>query len=277
LALPEGFDAVVGRVRADAYRLSVDTPSPKENRILASLITKLERSKDYADERTKSLVNAVLAALLRFFVHRLDSTRANDPGSYYLFASTERLATPSTPASALAPVPTAPAAPTAPSAIKAAKTKKATEPKAAKPAKATPERDHFERALQLDCASFLRVSLASTVRLEQSDVAGGRADIVVEHLGVRLVIEVKREDGDASHEGLRARYGAQASEYSNTNARIGFMLVLDRSRTDGTSGDIEEKFDVQTVTKAGDEEPRMLVLAVMPGKRKRPSELRLPE
>lgn len=264
--------------------MSVATPSPKENRILAALVTELARSKDYADDRTKSLVNAVLAALLRFFVHRLDSTRANDSGSNYLFASTERLGSPSTPASTPAPEPasdpaasTNHAAPDATKATKATRTKKATEPKAEKPAKATPERDHFERTLQLDCANFLRVSLASAVRLEQSDVAGGRADIVVEHLGVRLVIEVKREDGDASHEGLRARYGAQASEYSNTNARIGFMLVLDRSRTDGTAGDIEEKFSVQTVTKAGDKEPRTLVLAVMPGKRKRPSELQLRE
>lgn len=274
----------VGRVRADAYRLSVDTPSPKENRILAALVTELSQCKDYADERTKSLVNAVLAAMLRFFVHRLDSTRANDPGSNYLFATTERINAPSTSSPLVTPEPdpkpTAPAAPAAPAvtkATKATKPKKTKKPGAEKPAKATPERDQFERNLQLDFANFLRVPLASAVRVEQSDVAGGRADIVVDHLGVRLVIEVKREDVDASHEGLRTRYGAQASEYSNTNARIGFLLVLDRTRTDGTSGDLEEKFSVQTVTKMGDTEPRILVLAVMPGKRKRPSDLLLRE
>jgi hypothetical protein len=262
---------VVGRVRADAYRLSVDTPSPKENRILAALVTDLNCSKDYADERTKSLVNAVLAALVRFFVHRLDSTRANDPGSHYLFASTERRGTPSAPA----PDPVDPSIPAATNATKAGKV---LDQKGATPAKARPERDHFERALQLDCANFLRVSLATgTIRLEQSDVAGGRADIVVEHFGVRLIIEVKREDSNASSEGLRAQYGAQASEYSNTNARIGFLLVLDRTRTDGSSGDIEEKFSVHTITKVGDKEPRTLILAVMPGKRKRPSELQLRE
>ncbi|MFD1110991.1 hypothetical protein [Pseudoroseomonas ludipueritiae] len=261
-------------MRADAYRLSVDTPSPREDRILEKLVSGLERNKDYADERTRSVVNAVLAALLRFFVHRLDSTRANDPGSFYLFASTERLnpfAPPGT-----SPPPAKEAAPAAPAGAKAA-SKKTTKPKVEKPAKATPERDQFERNLQLDFANFLRASLGGAVHLERSDVAGGRADIVVDHLAVRLVIEVKREDDDASHEGLRARYGAQASEYSNTNARIGFLLVLDRSRKDGTSGDIEEKFSVQTITKTGDKEPRMLVFAVMPGKRKRPSELQLGE
>jgi hypothetical protein len=210
--LPEGFDTAVGRVRADAYRLSVDTPSPKENRILETLVTELSRSKDYADERTKSLVNAVLAALLRFFVHRLDSTRANDPGAFYLFASTERTRAPS--ASTSAPnAAQEPAVPAPAAGTKVTKPKKTKGPKAVKPAKATPERDQFERNLQLDCASFLRVSLASTIRLEQSDVAGGRADIVVEHLGVRLVIEVKREDDDASREGLRTRYGARILEH----------------------------------------------------------------
>lgn len=219
--------------------------------------------------------------MLRFFVHRLDSTRANDPGSHYLFASTERINAPTSSSPLVAPEPdpkpAAPAPPAVTKAAKASKPKKTKKPEAGKLAKATPERDQFERNLQLDFANFLRVPLASAVRVEQSDVAGGRADIVVDHLGVRLVIEVKREDEDASHERLRTRYGAQASEYSNTNARIGFLLVLDRSRTDGTSGDIEEKFSVQTVTKAGDKEPRTLVLAVMPGKRKRPSELQLRE
>ncbi len=222
----------------------------------------------------------MLAALLRFFVNRLDSTRANDPGAFYLFASTERLNPLAPPASSPAPGPVPePAAPAPPAigATKAIKPTRTTKPKAEKHAKATPERDQFERNLQLDFANFLRVPLGGAVHLERSDVAGGRADIVVDHLGVRLVIEVKREDDDASHEGLRTRYGAQASEYSNTNARIGFLLVLDRSRKDGTSGDIEEKLSVQTITKAADKEPRMLVLAVMPGRRKRPSELRLDE
>ena len=237
----------------------------------------LSRSKDYADERTKSLVNAVLAAMLRFFVHRLDTTRANDRGSNYLFESTESIGIASNLAFSPSAEPTAVTGSADPRAAKATKTKSAAQPRAEKSAKVKPERDYLERALQLDCANFLRVSLAGTVRMEQNDVSGGRADIVVEHHGVRLIIEVKREDHNASHEELRKRYSAQASEYSNTNTRIGLMLVLDRSRKDGTSGDLEEKFSVQTVTKVGDTEPRTLIFAVMPGKRKRPSELQLRE
>jgi hypothetical protein len=89
----------------------------------------------------------------------------------------------------------------------------------------------------------------------------------------RLVIEVKREDRDASPEALRIAYGAQATEYSNTSARIGFLLVLDRSDRDGTSGHIESKVTVSTVLKPGDTEPRTLVVIVMPGRKKRPSQL----
>jgi len=86
--------------------------------------------------------------------------------------------------------------------------------------------------------------------------------------------EVKREDADASHDALLRRYGAQATEYSNTSARIGFLLVLDRSRADGSAGHIEEKVAVRTVRKSGDREDRMLIIIVMPGRRKRPSSMR---
>ena len=40
---------------------------------------------------------------------------------------------------------------------------------------------------------------------------------------------------------------------------------------------IRDRFSVHTITKIGDKEPRALILAVMPGKRKRPSELHLRE
>ncbi|MBX6382452.1 MAG: hypothetical protein IRZ07_05675 [Microbispora sp.] len=87
----------------------------------------------------------------------------------------------------------------------------------------------------------------------------------------RLVIEVKREDTDASHDALCRKYGAQATEYTNTSAHISFLLVLDRSRPDGSAGYIEDKVSVQVVPKPCDSVPRMLVIVVMPGRRKRPS------
>ena len=124
-----------------------------------------------------------------------------------------------------------------------------------------------------DCMRFLLPSLGMSARLEISDVAGGRADILVMHRRISIVIEVKREDRDASHLALRDRYGPQATEYSNTGARIGFLLVLDRSGRDGSSGHIGEKVSVQTVLKAGDGISRTLVIVIMPGRRKTPSGL----
>ena len=115
--------------------------------------------------------------------------------------------------------------------------------------------------------------LGRTVHLEVSDVAAGRADILVDLYRTRLVIEVKHEDADASYDALLQKYGSQATEYSNTSARIGFLLVLDRSRADGSAGHIEEKVAVRVVRKPGDTEDRLLVIVVMPGRRKRPSSL----
>lgn len=213
---------------------------------------------DYANTEARAAVDPVLWNLLHFLDYRMDTTRGSDASGAYLFNETERGGTP--PVTALEP--------------NAQLGSTTTGAAAGKKKKAVDNRDHFEKALQLDCMHFLRPSLGRAAHLEASDVAAGRADILVELHRTRLVIEVKREDSDASHDALCKRYGAQATEYSNTSARVGFLLVLDRSRTDGSAGHIEEKVSVQTVYKLGDVNARMLVIVVMPGKRKRPSALK---
>ncbi|MDX2387998.1 hypothetical protein GOD60_29150 [Sinorhizobium medicae] len=45
-----------------------------------------------------------------------------------------------------------------------------------------------------------------------------------------IVIEVKQETDDASFEALLGGYGSQASQYQVTNARLGMLLVLDKTR-----------------------------------------------
>jgi hypothetical protein len=213
------------------------------------------KSADYADERIAQVVDAVLLNLFLFLELCMNMTKGNDREVGYLFAQDER------------------------------------KPRAKKEAgKATPaasgqdqknqeqngrQRDQFEKDLQMHCYRFLRAG-GLNAKVEVSDVTGGRADIQVTAGKVELVIEVKREDQDATFPALQAAYAAQATEYSNTNARIGFLLVLDRTRTDGTAGDIQEKVKVTTVTKAGDTVPRTLVMISVPAKRKRPSELKLP-
>lgn len=242
--------AALNGIMAHARSAMVEGLSPQIQQILQGAIPALEGCGDYRDPEARAAVDAVLWNLLQFLEFRMETTRGNDYAAAYLFADTERVGS---------------------------------EPKAdghlVKPGKATSgdRRDHFEKELQLDCMRFLRPFLGRNARLEQSDVAGGRADIYIELHRTRLVIEVKREDDDASHTALRAKYGAQATEYSSTSARVSFLLVLDRSGKDGSSGHITSKVSVQTVPKRGDAEPRTLVIVVMPGRRKRPSQQQLRE
>jgi hypothetical protein len=217
--------------------------SPEIERILKTSQPLLVQCRDYRETEARAVVDAVFWNLLQFLNYRMDTTRGNDPSGSYLFAPTERIATESGPED-----------------TGSGKTKTVID-----------KRDYFEKQLQLDCMRFLRPALGVNVSLEPSDIAGGRADIKATIFRTRLVIEVKREDKDASFESLRIAYGAQATEYSNTSARIGFLLVLDRSREDGSSGYIEDKVKVTTVLKSGDTEPRTLVIVVMPGRRKPPS------
>lgn len=250
----EDLEAAVARVREDAAEAVAGSVSPQVNRILERLVPRLLENPDYAETEARGPINAVLFHLLRFLEYRLDTTRGHDPAAAYLFADTERAAVQHVPK----------AAPPGPG--RNGSDGKGGTPKADR-------RDEFERALQLDCMHVMRAGFGGGVRLEMSDVAGGRADIFVAHGCTNLVVEVKREDDDASGEALLAKYGNQAAEYSNTSARVGFLLVLDRSRPDGSAGHIEDKISLHRVTKPGDKVARTLVVVVMPGRRRRPSAL----
>lgn len=84
-----------------------------------------------------------------------------------------------------------------------------------------------EEFLQKDMYKWLCNSpLRPYTRLEERDVAAGRADISVTRLH-RFVIEVKRELSDASQEALHAAYGGQAAAYSAGGPRVSMELVLD--------------------------------------------------
>lgn len=178
-------------------------------------------------------VTAILWGLLNFLDYRMNTTKGHDKDGEYLFADSEW--------------------------------------KFRSKAKDGIETDQLEKALQVDCMRSLRAFLGRNAHLETSDIGGGRADISVELHRQRIVIEVKREDRDASHEALRRTRGAQTVEYGTANARIGFLLVLDRSQPDGRPTSIDRNVSVQTLTKPNEVEPRTFVIVVLPGKRKVPS------
>jgi hypothetical protein len=84
-----------------------------------------------------------------------------------------------------------------------------------------------ERLLQMDYRDFLVGSLYQrVVRAELRDLAGGRADIVVDFRSYRFVVEAKRELTNASRDSLR-EYLGQAGLYQGTSVKLGFLLVLD--------------------------------------------------
>lgn len=248
--MPEGMRVALDGFMANVKAAATSGLTPQLENIIRRILPRLELCEDYRSTEARLVVDAALWQLLRFLEYRMDTTRANDPSGAYLFADTER-------------VPTEKAAPQ--------------DTGAGKAGGGGDKRDFFEKQLQIDCMRFLNSGLGNCAKLEPIDIAGGRADIKVERHLMRVTIEVKREDRDASHEALRKRFGAQATEYSNTSARIGFLLVLDRSRKDGTAGHIEDKVDVTTIPKSGDKEPRTLIIVVMPGRRKTPSQLVLHE
>jgi hypothetical protein len=130
-----------------------------------------------------------------------------------------------------------------------------------------------EDYLQRDIYSWLCSSgLRRFTRMEERDVAAGRADVTVtqDH---RFTIEVKRELRNASREALMAAYGAQAAAYSVAGPRLSFEMILDL--TDHTHGtpSLKESLWVQEVPIAGGE-PRHVVTVVIRGNRPTPREMK---
>jgi hypothetical protein len=232
---------VLAGVLRDAEMVRLANVSWAVENLLKRTIPRVAQAADYADEGARAVIHALLLNLFVFLEHCMTMTRGNDPDVAYLFEAGE-------------------------------KRLRSGQPTTGQPGQQQDSRDFFEKALQLHCMRFLKVGMLSG-KVEESDIAGGRADIIISSGKLCLVVEVKREDGDASFAALRSAYGAQATEYPNVNVRVSFLLVLDRTRGDGTAGHITDKVDVQTVLKKGDSEARLLVIISVPGMRKRPSEL----
>ena len=129
-----------------------------------------------------------------------------------------------------------------------------------------------EEFLQKDVYKWLGNSpLRPYTRLEERDVAAGRADLSVTR-SHRLVIEVKRELSDASRPALHAAYGGQAAAYSAGGPRISLELVLDLTdHSDGVPS-LANSVWVDEVIAGG--EIRHVVTVVVRGNRPAPRETR---
>lgn len=73
-------------------------------------------------------------------------------------------------------------------------------------------------------------SIGVRLEPEPKGVAGGRGDLRYDAPGCRIYIEAKQEGRDATFEALVGRYGSQTTQYQATSAKLGIMLVLDKTR-----------------------------------------------
>lgn len=110
--------------------------------------------------------------------------------------------------------------------------------------------------------------------LEPTNIASGRADIRLKSGPERLVVEVKREEKDCSFDALFRSYAAQTADYQNVSIRLGVLLVLDLAtpNREGTSH-LTSLFEMRRVHRTGEEQPRLILIVKIPGRRKRPSDL----
>lgn len=133
----------------------------------------------------------------------------------------------------------------------------------------------LEEDLQRDYSQMMGSIIGSGVKIEMSDVAGGRADVWFKFDSAQVVTEVKREMADASFDALAKAYSAQGAEYQNTNIRLGFVLVLDLTESrDHGSIHMSELVHPRQLIRKDESVPRWIIFVKVPGRRRPPNKLR---
>ncbi|WP_018352085.1 hypothetical protein [Longispora albida] len=128
-----------------------------------------------------------------------------------------------------------------------------------------------ENRLQSDYLDWLKQGpYYATVRAEVPDVAAGRADVVIDLGRMSFYVECKREQDDASRQGLH-KYLGQTRAYSVTNVALGLLLVLDLTSHPTGNPDLFSSVWVETVQVSSEETPRKIVVVRVPGMRPTPS------
>ncbi len=135
--------------------------------------------------------------------------------------------------------------------------------------------DAREWDLQADLREWLRGNFRhGEVRTEVSGIATGRADIYVSFGGTRFILELKKEESNASPAGLH-KYLGQAVAYQATNVRLGFLGVLDLTHHGSPAPHLEENVWVDEVRPNSDGPARHIVVFRVTGNLSRPSEIKL--
>ena len=136
----------------------------------------------------------------------------------------------------------------------------------------------LESELQKDYYQFMVSALFhGTTSVEKSDVASGRVDVYFSFGKFNISAEIKRDWDDCSFDTLKTKYLGQASEYSNTDAKLGFLIVLDLTPKPNGVKSIESSVKIEIVEKENDPIKRAIVVLVVPGMRKTPSKIKIKE
>lgn len=104
--------------------------------------------------------------------------------------------------------------------------------------------------------------------LEGQGIAAGRVDILVVWPSGRVILEVKREQADASQESIEGAYGSQAAAYTATGYPFGIVPVLDLVEPQA-----EAPRRLADCFWIGECNGRKLVFVVVQGRRATPSSL----
>ncbi|MBO9553173.1 hypothetical protein [Cellulomonas sp.] len=131
-----------------------------------------------------------------------------------------------------------------------------------------------EDYLQRDVYSWLCSSgFRNSTRMEERDIAAGRADVSVQRVEHRFVIEVKRELSDASHAALVGSYGPQTAGYTVVGPGLSIALVLDLTSHRGGVPSLKDSVWVDEVPIQGGT-ARRVVTVVVRGNRPTPRQIR---
>lgn len=134
----------------------------------------------------------------------------------------------------------------------------------------------LEIELQKDYHQYMNSSLFyGNTTVEKNDVAGGRVDVYFSFGKFNISAEIKRDWDDCSFDAIRLKYLGQAAEYSNTDVKLGFLLVLDLTPKPNGIRSIENSVKVEIVEKENDPVKRAIVVIVVPGMRKTPSNVKI--
>ncbi|WP_432079341.1 hypothetical protein [Streptomyces sp. YPW6] len=134
------------------------------------------------------------------------------------------------------------------------------------------QRAPLEDDLQRDFHGWLQAGpLHNIVSVEPIDAALGRADVLVHFGALRYLTEIKMDSTDNTRDHLERKYLTQASEYSNTNAPFGQLLVLDLTNKATGTQRIDELTWVTSHRPDGATIDRAVVAGIVTGNRVTPS------